>query len=180
MNETSLSLLNRLLSEPESESWNRLVHLYAPLLKVWLRKYDVQDNDADDLVQEVLLAVSKEKDAKLFKETLDKMVGFVGLLMAFGTEDPEDPEEELKAQKMQAALALLFLDQEGANLSKTVDFGLLQRLAAAGLPWTSLFEPGEGEESEEPDNDRSSSKSSTESLNKDSVGSSTQERNDAQ
>jgi RNA polymerase sigma-70 factor (ECF subfamily) len=27
---------------------------------VWLRKYDVQDSDADDLVQEVLLAVSKD------------------------------------------------------------------------------------------------------------------------
>lgn len=33
--------------------------MYAPLIRVWLRKYDVQDTDADDLVQEVLLAVSK-------------------------------------------------------------------------------------------------------------------------
>lgn len=60
MNETSLSLLNRLRRSPESESWDRLVALYAPLLKAWLRKYDVQDSDADDLVQEVLLAVSKD------------------------------------------------------------------------------------------------------------------------
>jgi RNA polymerase sigma-70 factor (ECF subfamily) len=34
--------------------------LYAPLIRAWLRKYDVQDSDADDLVQEVLLAVSKD------------------------------------------------------------------------------------------------------------------------
>jgi RNA polymerase sigma-70 factor (ECF subfamily) len=34
--------------------------LYAPLIRVWLRKYNVQDSDADDLVQEVLLAVSKD------------------------------------------------------------------------------------------------------------------------
>ena len=60
MNETSLSLLARLRHSPESEGWNRLVLLYAPLLRVWLRKYDVQDSDADDLVQEVLLAVSKD------------------------------------------------------------------------------------------------------------------------
>ena len=60
MNETSLSLLNRLRRAPESESWNRLVALYAPLLRAWLRKYDVQASDADDLVQEVLLAVSKD------------------------------------------------------------------------------------------------------------------------
>ncbi len=60
MNATSLSLLHRLRGSPESESWNRLVDLYAPLIRVWLRKYEVQDNDADDLVQEVLLAVSKD------------------------------------------------------------------------------------------------------------------------
>jgi RNA polymerase sigma factor (sigma-70 family) len=60
MNDTSLSLLHRLRHAPESESWNRLVDLYTPLIRAWLRKYDVQDSDADDLVQEVLLAVSKD------------------------------------------------------------------------------------------------------------------------
>jgi RNA polymerase sigma-70 factor (ECF subfamily) len=60
MMETSLSLLHRLRHAPESESWNRLVDLYAPLIRAWLRKYDVQDSDADDLLQDVLLAVSKD------------------------------------------------------------------------------------------------------------------------
>jgi RNA polymerase sigma-70 factor (ECF subfamily) len=60
MNETSLSLLNRLRRSPESDSWDRLVELYAPLIRAWLRKYDVQESDAEDLVQEVLLAVSKD------------------------------------------------------------------------------------------------------------------------
>jgi RNA polymerase sigma-70 factor (ECF subfamily) len=60
MNETSLSLLHRLRHAPESESWNRLVEVYMPLIRAWLRKYDVQETDADDLVQEVLLAVSKD------------------------------------------------------------------------------------------------------------------------
>ena len=60
MNETSLSLLNRLRRSPESESWNRLADVYAPLLRAWLRKYEVQASDADDLMQEVLLAVSKD------------------------------------------------------------------------------------------------------------------------
>jgi RNA polymerase sigma-70 factor (ECF subfamily) len=60
MNQTSLSLLTRLRRSPESETWNRLVELYAPLLRAWLQKYDVQASDADDLVQEVLLAVSKD------------------------------------------------------------------------------------------------------------------------
>lgn len=60
MNETSLSLLHRLRQSSDSETWDRLVGLYVPLLKIWLRKYGVQDSDADDLVQEVLIAVSSD------------------------------------------------------------------------------------------------------------------------
>ena len=37
-----------------------MVDLYAPLINSWLRKYQVQENDAEDLLQEVLLTVSKE------------------------------------------------------------------------------------------------------------------------
>ncbi|MHC4876961.1 MAG: RNA polymerase sigma factor [Planctomycetota bacterium] len=59
MDVTSLSLLNRLRS-PGSDDWGRLVELYSPLLRVWLRKYEVQGSDADDLLQEVLLTVSNE------------------------------------------------------------------------------------------------------------------------
>ena len=60
MNSTSISLLNRLQQTDDSKNWNRLVELYAPLLRVWLRKYDVQASDADDLVQEVLMAILKD------------------------------------------------------------------------------------------------------------------------
>ena len=60
MNETSLSLLDRLCHSPESEKWNRLVELYDPLIRSWLRKYEVQESDANDLVQDVFLAVSKD------------------------------------------------------------------------------------------------------------------------
>jgi RNA polymerase sigma-70 factor (ECF subfamily) len=60
MQETSLSLLDRLRTSPENEGWNRLADLYAPLIRVWLRRYDVQNSDAQDLVQEVLLSVSRD------------------------------------------------------------------------------------------------------------------------
>lgn len=60
MHETSLSLLERLRHSPENESWNRLSELYTPLILAWLRRYEVQDSDARDLVQEVLLAVSTD------------------------------------------------------------------------------------------------------------------------
>jgi RNA polymerase sigma-70 factor (ECF subfamily) len=54
---TSLTLLNELCRSPTGESWERLVELYAPLLRNWIRRYDVQDSDADDLVQDVLVVV---------------------------------------------------------------------------------------------------------------------------
>ena len=60
MNETPLSLLNRAARGVDSESWNRLVELYAPLLKLWLARYQIQDADSQDLIQEVLMVVSRE------------------------------------------------------------------------------------------------------------------------
>lgn len=60
MNETSLSLLDRACRGSESESWERLASIYTPLLQGWLRKFELQDADVDDLLQDVLLAVSRE------------------------------------------------------------------------------------------------------------------------
>lgn len=57
---TSLSLLDRASKSDDSESWDRLVAIYAPLLRRWLSTYDVQHADADDLIQEVLTAVWRE------------------------------------------------------------------------------------------------------------------------
>lgn len=37
-----------------------MVETYAPLLRRWLNRYDVQDSDVEDLVQEVLLALTRE------------------------------------------------------------------------------------------------------------------------
>ncbi len=63
MDETSLSLLDRARQVSDSESWNHLVELYAPLLRNWLRRYQVQDSDAEDIVQEVLAVVARELPA---------------------------------------------------------------------------------------------------------------------
>jgi RNA polymerase sigma-70 factor (ECF subfamily) len=60
MSETSVSLLERLRLQPDGPSWRRLVDLYTPLIHGWLRRYCVQQQDADDLVQEVLTRVIRE------------------------------------------------------------------------------------------------------------------------
>lgn len=60
MKPTSLSLIDRIIEVGDSESWERLTAVYEPLLRQWLKKYGVQNADADDLIQEVLAVLTKE------------------------------------------------------------------------------------------------------------------------
>lgn len=60
MNETPRSLLKRLRTEPDEQSWKCLVDLYTPLLRHWLQQAGVVGSDADDLMQEVFVAVVRE------------------------------------------------------------------------------------------------------------------------
>lgn len=60
MTQTSLRFLARIREGADSDSWNKLVELYVPLMRKWLRSYEVTGADADDLVQEVLTAVFQE------------------------------------------------------------------------------------------------------------------------
>ncbi len=57
MSETSASLLERLRQNADHDSWQRLLNLYTPLIRGWLRRYGLPDHEADDLVQDVLTVV---------------------------------------------------------------------------------------------------------------------------
>jgi RNA polymerase sigma-70 factor (ECF subfamily) len=58
MSETSASLLDRLRASPDEDAWQRLVEIYTPLVRGWLRRHaTLQAGDADDIVQEVLAVV---------------------------------------------------------------------------------------------------------------------------
>lgn len=63
MNETPLSLLQRLRANADEDSWKRLLDLYTPLLQRWLRQAGVDGSDADDLIQEVFVALLREMPA---------------------------------------------------------------------------------------------------------------------
>jgi RNA polymerase sigma-70 factor (ECF subfamily) len=54
MHTTSVSLLERLRRPEETEAWPRFVRLYTPLLFYWARRTGLKQDDAADLVQEVL------------------------------------------------------------------------------------------------------------------------------
>ena len=60
MTQTPISLLERLRLRPDEASWQRLVDLYTPLIRDWLRRHALQPPDADDLVQDVLGVLVRE------------------------------------------------------------------------------------------------------------------------
>jgi RNA polymerase sigma-70 factor, ECF subfamily len=54
---TSRSLLERVRAN-DTAAWDRLVALYGPLVFHWCRRWDLQDQDAADIFQEVFQAVA--------------------------------------------------------------------------------------------------------------------------
>lgn len=59
MSATSIGLLDRLRGT-DAAAWKRVVDVYEPLLRRWLRPFAVQASDADDLIQESLAALVRE------------------------------------------------------------------------------------------------------------------------
>lgn len=60
MNTTSITLLQQLRERPDSQVWSRFVLLYTPLLTTWARKRGLNDHDAADLVQDVLMQLVRK------------------------------------------------------------------------------------------------------------------------
>jgi RNA polymerase sigma-70 factor (ECF subfamily) len=61
MNTTSLSLLGRLkTAKPDAADWQKLKDVYLPLIQSWLASFPGLQNDAEDLAQEVFLALLRE------------------------------------------------------------------------------------------------------------------------
>lgn len=58
---TRLSLLARLKAD-EAHAWEQFAVIYQPLLRLWCRKLGLNTHDADDVIQEVLRAVTRSFD----------------------------------------------------------------------------------------------------------------------
>lgn len=58
MSHTSASLLDRARNPRDREAWFLFADIYEPLIRGWLRRYALQESDADDLVQDVLRKIA--------------------------------------------------------------------------------------------------------------------------
>lgn len=57
--DTNKSLLLRAQWAEDSAAWRELFHVYTPLISRWLASFSINESDADDITQEVMLAVTK-------------------------------------------------------------------------------------------------------------------------
>ena len=60
MVDTSLNLLRSAKSDFRSETWNRFVRIYTPLISRWLSRFGVSMSEVPDLTQDVLLAAATQ------------------------------------------------------------------------------------------------------------------------
>ncbi len=74
---TSVSLLERLKQPAAREAWTRFVDLYTPLLFSWARRQGLKDQDAADLVQDILTTLVQ----KLPEFTYDRRQSFRSWLL---------------------------------------------------------------------------------------------------
>ncbi|GAA4439974.1 sigma-70 family RNA polymerase sigma factor [Bremerella cremea] len=55
--DTSVSFLDSLQCTSDEEAWGRLVGMYSPLIRGWLKRHGAMVEDLDDVTQEVLAVV---------------------------------------------------------------------------------------------------------------------------
>ncbi len=68
--DTSLSLLRRLTgNEPDAQAWDLFVARYGPRLLEWARRWQVSEDDAYDLVQQVLVGLVEQFRKRRFDST---------------------------------------------------------------------------------------------------------------
>ena len=78
---TSLSLLQK-ARHHDGDAWQRIVHLYSPLVYFWCRRQGVRPPDADDILQELLrTAVARLGDFRRQQATAEKQERFLSEIM---------------------------------------------------------------------------------------------------
>jgi RNA polymerase sigma-70 factor (ECF subfamily) len=110
MQDTPVSLLERLKQPAPHQAWTRFVNLYAPLLYRWVRRLGVSGDQAEDLVQEVFAVLVQALPAF----TYDPQRGFHGWLWTVTLNKVRESKRRLRAAVKEGPEAALD-DQAGSD-----------------------------------------------------------------
>lgn len=67
---TRVTLLHRLAADPRcQESWGEFVRLYGPVIRVWCQRWGLQECDAQDVTQTVLVRLTVKLPAFAYDQT---------------------------------------------------------------------------------------------------------------
>lgn len=80
--DTSSGLLLRVRDRRNQHAWRRLVDLYSPLLTEWLRRYRLSPHDTEEVVQEVLLVLSREMPDFMYDPACGTFRGWLRTILA--------------------------------------------------------------------------------------------------
>lgn len=77
---TSATLLKRMRKSADGDAWYLFVQVYAPLVYKYCRKHGLQDSDANEVTQIVLVQVSRVIGRFEYNSERGKFRGWLGLL----------------------------------------------------------------------------------------------------
>ena len=133
MNTTSESLLLRLSNlgndSVDQSAWQEFVKIYTPLIFSWARKIGLPDNDASDLVQEVLLLTFE----KLPNFSYDRSSSFRGWLRTITINKYREKRRRLSAQQAIASHSILEQLQPVDIAQSTWDIDYARMLVAQAM-----------------------------------------------
>lgn len=143
MTDTSSSLLLCVRDPADHPAWTRLVTLYSPLLATWIRRAGVPPQDADDLIQEVLLAVSREMPGFSYDRSKGTFRGWLRTVLANRIKHHRRSRGGRPRAETAAGLDLDSLEDPRSDLAREWD-AQHDRHVAAGLLESVRHEFGDG------------------------------------
>lgn len=129
MDKTPVSLLERLRQPGEQRAWERFVELYTPLIYHWARRVGLQDQDAADLVQDVLSTAVQ----KLPQFAYDPGKSFRGWLRAVTLNRWRDNQKVRGKQPLAGDQAALAAAQSPENADAFWEVEYRQQLVGRAL-----------------------------------------------
>lgn len=132
MHDTSSTLLLRVRDPANRPAWSRLVALYTPLLHAWVRRAGIPPQDADDLVQEVLLALARELPTFSYDRTKGTFRGWLRTVLTNRVRYSRRSDRGCGPAETDAGIDLDALEDPASELSRVWDEEH-DRHVAAGL-----------------------------------------------